>query len=157
MDHPNLIKLTPFMRNRLNIEFSHLPQSELNLRIEEFFKFIYLCSLYGGSHIPLSKEVDEIWHEFILQTEEYYELCMSLPGKRFIHHRSGNLKETVKMSNKTQTIKKLFQWLPIYYKHFGEFGIDQAPLWQVVHFLMTELRLSLKEINEIAKTEAQKI
>ena len=36
-----------------------------------------------------AKEVDEIWHYWILETQQYEALCLSLPIPGFIHHSSN--------------------------------------------------------------------
>lgn len=46
--------------------------------------FLLLCSKTNKPCFP-SKELDEIWHTFILFTRDYYTFCLDGLGK-FIHH-----------------------------------------------------------------------
>jgi len=135
--------------------FSQLNKEELKLRMQEFLKFLYLASKKGNSFIPLSKEIDEIWHTYILQTQEYYNLCMDLPGKVFIHHKTTSLKNYSEGKQRQDNIKNMLSWLPLYYRNFGEFKDEVAPYWMMVQFLSKELGLTLEQINKFAKDEAK--
>jgi hypothetical protein len=50
----------------------------------ELVKFLYLCA---ESDLPLapSEVIDDLWHEFILHTQEYAEFCQTTLGA-FVHH-----------------------------------------------------------------------
>lgn len=136
---------------------SIIPDDELkNIKIEEFLKFMYIVSSKGAGFIPLSKEIDEIWHEYILQTQEYHNLCMSLPGNAYIHHQTGSLDAYVEKHGREATIRNMVAWLPCYFHFFGKFTEHTAGYWTLVHFLMKELCFSLEEINFLTENEAKK-
>lgn len=128
--------------------------SDYNTRFTEFLKFIYIASIGGPSFIPVNKDIDVIWHEFILQTREYENFCMSLPGKRFIHHESNSLEEYAKKNDKNIVVQKMLRWLPLYYKYFGEFNNCSHKYWTMVVFLKNEMDMSLEQINQLAKNES---
>lgn len=55
--------------------------------IEKFktlLKFLEFCTKTKYPCLP-SKEIDEMWHDFILFTKDYSEFCITYFGK-FIHH-----------------------------------------------------------------------
>ncbi|MDQ3014824.1 MAG: hypothetical protein M3Q73_03100 [bacterium] len=54
---------------------------------EDMKKFLYLCgaSTEGKPFAP-TEPIDELWHNFILFTEDYTKFCREHFG-RFIHHR----------------------------------------------------------------------
>ncbi|QTR04077.1 hypothetical protein J7S33_03550, partial [Saccharothrix algeriensis] len=54
--------------------------AELRLQTEECLKFLVIASEADPLFIPMTREVDEVWHELILQTHFYAELCARLPG-----------------------------------------------------------------------------
>lgn len=149
--------VSEWMLSHLKDRFKELTNQEFNYRLEEFLKYIFLCSKYGGGFIPLSKEVDEFWHEYIVQTEEYLNLCSSLPSKNFIHHKSGNLKVYAADRDSKSVILRMLQWLPTYYIHFGPFKEEIANFWTIIQYLQKELKMDLAAINEIAKMEAKKL
>jgi len=37
---------------------------------------------------PPSRQVDQMWHAFILCTNIYFKFCLSLPSARYLHHDS---------------------------------------------------------------------
>lgn len=56
---------------------------------------------------PPSTEVDEAWHAIILETELYEEICMTLSGKRMIHHRiSGALDDEKEKSDRRERMRQ---------------------------------------------------
>ncbi|GAA3150636.1 hypothetical protein GCM10010466_47220 [Planomonospora alba] len=146
--------LTPRMRELFAEDFPERSPQELEIQIEECLKFLYIASMSDGVFIPLTKEVDEIWHEMILQTKFYQQLCSSRSGRRFIHHESIGLNGYANIMGKGTSVKKFLEWLPKYVSHFGEFTERTAPHWVIVQFLMNELGMTLQEINEIGRREA---
>lgn len=51
----------------------------------EMLKFLYLCTVISGPCSPPSKEVDNMWHAFLLHTVDYFKFCAEYVG-RFLHH-----------------------------------------------------------------------
>lgn len=51
---------------------------------EALKQFLFLCSKSEHPCFP-SKQLDEIWHTFILFTKDYYTFCKDGLGK-FVHH-----------------------------------------------------------------------
>ena len=125
--------------------------ADLDIMIAEFVKFMFLRSSYGKGFIPLKGDIDDVWHEYILQTMEYEKFCLSLPGKKFIHHISLHLEEFSEGKDKKTVIRDLLLWLPNYYRHFGAFTAETADYWMIVGFLQKELGWSLDEVNQFAK------
>lgn len=126
-------------------------RDELDIRIAEFLKLMFLRSKYDGAFIPLSDDIDFLWEKFIVQTRDYELFCFSLPGKKFIHHNSGEFADFSQGKNKKEVIAHLLSWIPLYYFHFGEFTKESAMHWMIVKYLQDELKLSLFEINRIGK------
>jgi len=135
----------------LNV-FKEVTREQLDIRIAEFLKFMFLRSKYGGGFIPLSGEVDDIWHEFILQTREYELFCLALPGKKFIHHNSQHLSDYTKDKNPREVVTQFLAWIPAYYHHFGEFTKESSEYWMMVNYLQNELKMSLAEINQLGSS-----
>jgi hypothetical protein len=145
--------ITPRMRELFIEDFPDRSPADLEVQVEECLKFLYIASMSNGVFIPLTKEVDEIWHEMILQTKFYQELCTSLPGSRFIHHESIGLTGYADIVGSGESVKKFLEWLPKYAEHFGMFTERTAPYWVIVQFLQRELGMTLQEINEIGHRE----
>ena len=62
-----------------------LSQRDLQIQLEETLKFLFMAEECSGA-IPVSRELDEIWHYWILQKQEYMILCERLPAVHYIHH-----------------------------------------------------------------------
>lgn len=52
---------------------------------EDMKKFLYLCTISDEPVCP-SPTIDEMWHNFILFTQDYRQFCDTCAGG-FIHHR----------------------------------------------------------------------
>jgi hypothetical protein len=52
---------------------------------EDLKRFLFLCAVSETPIVP-TRVIDEMWHDFILFTEDYAMFCQSFLGK-FIHHR----------------------------------------------------------------------
>ncbi|MEX1064196.1 MAG: hypothetical protein WD898_03765 [Candidatus Paceibacterota bacterium] len=51
----------------------------------EMLKFLYLCTVISTPCSPPSREVDDMWHIFILHTPDYFRFCAENVG-RYMHH-----------------------------------------------------------------------
>ncbi len=146
-----------YVLSHLTKKFAYVQDKILSIRIAEFLKFMFLRSKYQKGFIPLIGEVDDIWHEFILQTHEYEKFCQALPSGKFIHHNSVHLEDFSKDKSKHEVVQDLMNWLPHYYHHFGIFDEEAAQYWLIINFLQIELKLTLDQINQVAKEAAQKL
>ncbi|MEV0323113.1 hypothetical protein ACIBKX_33675 [Streptomyces sp. NPDC050658] len=146
--------LTPDMREGLEKKFSDRDETELHGQIEECLKFLYIASLTGRTFIPLCSELDDIWHELIVETRFYQDFCSKLPGGKFLHHAAIDMETYAEKIGKEQAVGDSLDWLPRYYHHFGAFIEERARWWSIVEFLRNEMGLTLPEINEVARSAA---
>lgn len=134
-------------------------REETLLLAEECSKYLSLSHFRPGE-IPVSKEVDEIWHLLILETRPYKELCEKLPGKIFKHHCSAvyqrlSSSNDEKLSNDTEASRQL-EWLLSYVQNFGDFTEEALPCWPYALKIMKKLNLNLSDFNQNLKTLLQK-
>jgi hypothetical protein len=61
-----------------------LTVEETELRFRETLKFLVLCALNPDAGYSPSREIDDVWHEFILHTKQYAEFCELVGG--YLHH-----------------------------------------------------------------------
>ncbi len=95
---------------------------------EAFSEFIKFMSIVKSSSAPVgmfSKEVDSVWHEFIIHTKQYFEFCQDYFG-RYIHHiptentKDNRYKTPTFESFKTQYEKRFGQLSPLWATNNGE-------------------------------------
>lgn len=88
--------------------------------IRQYKNFMMLVKLYDGTEekIVPSVEVDEIWHNHILDTNAYFKDCDIIYGK-YMHHfpyfgmrGEANFQDLNNSFDRTQEL---------YFKHFGEY------------------------------------
>lgn len=125
--------------------------------ILECLKYLAILSLTQGRRIAVTPEVDEVWHELIVQTKGYKQLCDDLPGRRFIHHESIMPKEyAVKVGN-DEFVEEFMRWIPDYIHNFGPFTPQSAQHWTIANFLQDVVGLSLDEINEAGRSATPEV
>ncbi len=124
-------------------------ESEIFLQLEECVRFLYLSSLSEGS-IPVGKVIDDIWHLLILETREYEQLCLRLPGKKFIHHTSDifvSFSEQVEEETQEEESRRQLEWLVSYVANFGDFTKESLPYWTYGWALCQKLNVSVEQFN----------
>ncbi|HXH36766.1 MAG TPA: hypothetical protein VNJ54_20490 [Plantibacter sp.] len=138
-------------RKQIVSEFPDRTPELVDGQIAEVLK--YLTILSEGSKarfIPLTREADEIWHEMIVQTQLYFELCAALPGGRYIHHESIGMDGVAERIGRREAVTQFVEWIPDYTSRFGPFTEATASHWAVVQFLREEVGLSLDEVNALS-------
>lgn len=74
-----------FVKDRCQKKYSYSDE-KINLLVDEFKKYIALCILFPNTQLEMfSEDVDNVWHEFILFTQQYHKFCNTYSGK-YIHH-----------------------------------------------------------------------
>ena len=136
------------MLNYLRCKFPHLSIDELDVQIEETLRFLFIADECTGS-IPVSREIDEIWHAWILQTQEYMTLCERLPTGRYIHHSSNQyLRYFDPAVGEGEDLSESVKMLALYVANFGPFEPQRAPHWLLVQHMMNHWHWGLEAIND---------
>lgn len=81
-------------------------QTSLDI-FQELKKFFYLLHLYGDK-IFMNEYMfvlDEMWHTFLMYTDEYYRFCNTYFG-RLLAHTPASYKEKTEIDHKLKTDKK---------------------------------------------------
>lgn len=87
-------------------------QSALHER--ELKRYLFLCAENPGAHWPMVNTIDDLWHTFLLFTQDYHAFCAQL-GVPFIHHEpflDGEVHETLADDYR--------RFLDIYRSNFGD-------------------------------------
>jgi hypothetical protein len=90
----------------------------------EMLKFLYICTKLPSSCSPPSREIDDMWHSFILHTPDYFAFCGTYVG-RFLHHDPT---EEPYIGNRAEMLEIAIR----------EFGALDVKLWK--HLLNGEKR-----------------
>lgn len=136
------------MRNYFRSRFAGVPDAELDLRIEEALRFLFISHECKGS-IPVSRDIDDIWHAWILQTQEYFALCERLPAGRYIHHSSNDyLRHFDSLIGEQEDLHEAVRMLALYVANFGPFDERSAGHWLLVRHMLTRWGWTLPEIND---------
>jgi hypothetical protein len=126
-----------------------VPAAELDVRIEETLKFLNMATYCDGS-IPVSQEIDDIWHYWILETKEYDRLCASLQGRRFIHHSSTAYAEARDDGSERHknSLEQEVAMLASYVLNYGPFEEGRIRYWLLASHLVDTCGLSVDQLNQ---------
>lgn len=120
---PTLKTVSGFLRYKnQRVVKRYMREYEVTQRVAErvfteMLKFLYLCMAISTPCSPPSREVDDMWHCFVLHTPDYFKFCGEYAG-RFLHHDPtempfiGNRSEMLAVA--TNTFGRLD---PILWKH----------------------------------------
>jgi hypothetical protein len=140
--------LSPAMHSYFRKKLPELPSTELNARIDETLKFLVI-SPYCTGPIPVTKDIDEIWHYWILETKEYAVLCRALGTGEFIHHTSNQYLEYFQEEPaEAEDLLLGVRMLAIYVENYGPFMKDRTKYWLLADHLCSKRGWSVEELNE---------
>lgn len=132
-------------------------EDTLDVQFLECLKYLSILSCTRGRRISVTPQVDDVWHELIVQTAPYARLCAALPGGRFIHHESITPTKYADRVGDTTFVAEFVQWIPDYVSNFGPFSDETAQHWTVCEFLRDQMGMSLPEINTLGASEEAEV
>jgi hypothetical protein len=105
--------------------------------------------VHCSGDIPVSKEIDEVWHYWILETVEYQKLCAKLHGGAFRHHSSNDYAEYFDENAKSRRIDLEFgvSILSSYVNNYGPFEPGRIKYWPLATKIMDHLGWDLAQLN----------
>jgi hypothetical protein len=140
--------LTPQMEGYFLKKVQGVASQEVLARIEEALKFLTLSSDCPGN-IPVTQDIDDIWHYWILETLEYDRLCSLLPGGQFIHHRSNAFSDSGPAADTapSNTLEGDVAVLATYVVNFGPFKAERTRYWRLADYLVSHSGMSVEQLN----------
>lgn len=144
-------KLTKYLSNKF------CDDETFSARLEELLKYLYLGSTYPslqGTFIPVTRDVDDLWHEIILQTASYQRLCERLPGRRMMHHESLTFDEYKAGIPGPELVKEILSWLAFYVKTFGPLPDERVRYWFFIRMVKESMSITMTDLNQMAQNDA---
>jgi hypothetical protein len=138
--------LDPQMHFYFERKLSSLSSEDVLAQVEELLKYLNMAVHCNGD-IPVSKEIDEVWHLWILQTAEYEQLCTKLSGGVFLHHSSNDFALFTDPGAKDRKIDRTagIAILASYVMNYGPFEADRLKYWP----LAAKLAESLGDVSRL--------
>jgi hypothetical protein len=149
--------LNPAMKHYFNMKLAPLPSEEVDARIEETLKFLNMA-VYCRGGIPVSEEIDQVWHYWILETMEYEKLCSKLTGETMIHHSANNYLEYTDKELKILRVSLAdgIAVLLSYVQNYGPFEPDRTRFWRFATAIMERQRWDAPALNRWLTSAVQK-
>ena len=139
--------LTPQMLAYFEKKLVHLSAAEIGVRIEEALKFLNIA-VYCEGDIPVTEEIDEVWHYWILETKEYERLCRKLQGRKFLHHSSNDYRKLFgHIFDEEADLASNIAMLGTYVLNYGPFEADRVKYWRLAAHLVDNQGWSVERLN----------
>jgi len=92
------------------IEADQVPRSDAKSAERELKRFLAVVYLEGGKAGALapSREVDALWHNFILNTRSYHRFCQAVYGEYLHHVPAGGEADVEKVQEGIELVRRLF-------------------------------------------------
>jgi len=121
---------------------------EVRKRIEEALKFLHMSTQISGA-IPVTEEIDEIWHLWILETRQYARLCDAIPPGTFIDHCSDAYAECsgASSSDLMNDLDEDVAALAAYVINYGPLTSDRIKYWRLPAYLTSQCGMTVQDIN----------
>jgi hypothetical protein len=129
--------LSPAMKHYFDRKLAPLSSDQVDVRIEETLKFLNMAH-HGRGGVPVTDELDEVWHYWILETMEYEKMCSKLAGGRKIHHTGNHYLEYADKDLKVLQVSPEdgVAVLLSYVQNYGPFEPDRTQFWPYADAVM---------------------
>jgi len=142
--------------DRVRSKFPQLDEEEFRTQLTEVLKYLYLTAQLGRQPFYPCNQLDLVWHELILQTQDYSLLCSRLPGGKFVHHASVMPSDGATPGHGSDASSREITFYAAYVMTFGGFKDSSIELWPRADVLRScwnlagapDLNKRLKEILE---------
>jgi hypothetical protein len=81
--------VSPNMYVYFRLKVPELEPAELKARLTELLKFLLMSHKFPGN-ILFGRDLDDLWHLWIMQTKQYDAFCRATDSGRLIHHDSND-------------------------------------------------------------------
>lgn len=141
--------LSPQMKYYFDRKLAPLPSGQVDVRIEELLKYLNMA-VHCIGELAVSREIDEVWHHWILETAEYANLCAKLHGRIFLHHSSYDYEEYIDRDKANRRIDLKFDLsiLSSYVLNYGPFEESRLKYWPFAGLLMDRLQWDVDQLND---------
>jgi hypothetical protein len=167
--------VSPQMRIYYSKKCPSLSQNEIETQLCEMLKFLILVEHFPGN-IIFGKEIDDMWHLWIMQTVQYAELCQKLPGNFFRHHSSKDYPEEIFPENMStnqseqsftssgaetpqeaflRKAQRILSFFATYYANFGPIEANVVGYWPPLQRMIERLGWSVNDLNGFLSQQVQ--
>lgn len=133
------------MRKILEVRLEHWTISERFFACREYERFFILALHFRKKlWLPVSKEIDQIWHYCILSTRDYFDTCSRL-GFEYLHHEP-RIASTFSIPLEENSRHGL-EWMLSYTRNFGKYEDEAVRYWPVAGNLCSKAGWTLADLN----------
>lgn len=83
--YENILKLDFSKIKKCAVDKGFYTNEEIEFVEAEYKKYLAICFTFPELSFPTPLKIDNLWHQYILFTQDYADMCQSVAG-RFLHH-----------------------------------------------------------------------
>jgi len=122
----------------------------------ETLKMISLSLWCEETFLPCSEDIDAMWHELILETRCYRELCEKVRKGKFLDHTGMTYLDYQKQIPAETLHASQLSILGSYAKNFGAFTAESVDYWVFAREIMEKTGWNLETFNSFCRSLATK-
>jgi ubiquinone/menaquinone biosynthesis C-methylase UbiE len=139
--------LPPCLEQHLRSKFTELAKDQLDCALREFERFVIIGLHSERFFFPCTKLIDNIWHEAILESREYHELCESITPGKFLHHSGMSHEKYMENRTVTEQDDEDLAVLASYFANFGPFDELSVTYWVVADGIRKDRGWDVDQLN----------
>lgn len=174
--------VSPNLYVYFRLKVPELEPAELKTRLTELIKFLLMSHKFPGN-ILFGRDLDDLWHLWIMQTKQYDAFCRATESGRLIHHDSNdypqvhlnwNDAEQLAASMKAEkdevgpvrppppidtpefqeNVQRMLSFFTSYVLSYGPLKAENVRYWPPVARMLRRLNWSVEEFNAFLLAQA---
>jgi hypothetical protein len=174
--------VSPNLYVYFRLKVPELEPAELKSRLTELIKFLLMSHKFPGN-ILFGRDLDDLWHLWIMQTKQYDAFCRVTEAGRLIHHDSNdypkehlswNDVEQLAASMKAEkdatgpvrppppadspefqeSVQRMLSFFTSYVLSYGPLKAENVQYWPPVARMLRRLNWSVDEFNAFLLAQA---
>ncbi len=168
--------VTPRMNEYFKRKLNNCSADKIDTMLCELIKFLILVDKFEGN-IIFGKEIDDVWHLWILQTREYSAFCDILPHSKFCHHSSkeydlisyngtpreeenrnedsNDLNQLMNVDKIREDIARVLRFFIEYKRMFGVIAVEAIPYWPPLEKITKRLSWNAEDLNTFLEQQVE--
>ena len=132
-------------------KFGNWPEDKFILVLSETLKMISICIWTERAFLPCNGDVDQMWHELILETRTYRMLCEAIRPGKFLDHTGISFSEYQRLLSPKEIESIQLSILASYFASFGDFTPETLPYWIFAKEISERMEWSIVQFNAFCK------
>lgn len=142
--------------HKIEKAFPQTSPESLQILVRETLRFLYIATFSPGNlFFPGNQDMDQVWHELIVDTRGYRLLCNELKAGSFIDHWGVSYDDYSENKTAEELHEERLSWIASYVHNFGPMEQAAYEITPLAQSLCENLSMSPTELNQLAQNLAE--